>query len=171
MSTVVIKTIRGRQYRYLQESHRVNGKVVTTSIYLGPLAPKRHGGGFGTLFPNLVLGAAMLAGHAVKGNFKTRHYKEKPYVDQRARSIAEKAIRELDRRYAIDKTNADTFNASRARLPKEMLDEYERAQLKAAVPTEKKSTMSPDMKEFAERVASRSTASEAPAADEDDAES
>lgn len=32
----VIKIIRGRPYRYLQESKRVNGKVKTTSRYIGP---------------------------------------------------------------------------------------------------------------------------------------
>jgi hypothetical protein len=35
--TIVIKTIRGRQYRYAQHSYRVNGKVKTKSVYLGPV--------------------------------------------------------------------------------------------------------------------------------------
>jgi hypothetical protein len=37
----VIKTIRGRQYYYDQTSQRVDGKVVTTSIYIGPANPRR----------------------------------------------------------------------------------------------------------------------------------
>jgi hypothetical protein len=41
---LVIKTIRGRAYRYQQTSRRVNGKVVTKSVYLGPLHPKRRRG-------------------------------------------------------------------------------------------------------------------------------
>lgn len=36
MSYVVIKTIAGRQYRYLQTSYRVGKKVKTRSQYLGP---------------------------------------------------------------------------------------------------------------------------------------
>ena len=38
---IVIKTIRRRQYRYSQHSVRVGGKVKTTSVYLGPVDPKR----------------------------------------------------------------------------------------------------------------------------------
>jgi hypothetical protein len=38
---IVVKTIRRRQYRYSQHSVRVGGKVKTTSIYLGPVEPKR----------------------------------------------------------------------------------------------------------------------------------
>jgi len=34
---IVIKTIRGRQYRYQQSSSRIAGKVVTKSTYLGPV--------------------------------------------------------------------------------------------------------------------------------------
>src|SRR5258708_10338083 len=37
MSYVVIKTIAGRQYRYLQTSYRVGKKVKTKSVYLGPV--------------------------------------------------------------------------------------------------------------------------------------
>lgn len=35
MSYIVIKTINGRQYRYLQKSYRVGKRVKTRSIYLG----------------------------------------------------------------------------------------------------------------------------------------
>jgi len=38
---IVIKTIRGRRYRYVQHSVRVDGKVKTKSVYLGPMDPKR----------------------------------------------------------------------------------------------------------------------------------
>lgn len=37
MAYEVIKTIGGRQYRYLQETHRENGRVRTRNIYLGPV--------------------------------------------------------------------------------------------------------------------------------------
>ena len=33
---ITTKTIKGRQYRYRQRSYRVNGKVKTESVYLGP---------------------------------------------------------------------------------------------------------------------------------------
>jgi hypothetical protein len=36
MSYLVIKTIAGRRYRYLQTSYRVGKKVKTKSVYLGP---------------------------------------------------------------------------------------------------------------------------------------
>ena len=44
MSTVVIKTIKGRRYRYLQRSYRDGGKVRTESLYLGPVDGGRRKG-------------------------------------------------------------------------------------------------------------------------------
>jgi hypothetical protein len=38
MSYQVIKTINGRQYRYLQTSYRVGKKVKTKCVYLGPVS-------------------------------------------------------------------------------------------------------------------------------------
>lgn len=61
----VIKTIRGRQYRYLNESKRVNGKVVTKSRYLGPVHPKRKRGP--GVLGQLLGGGLSIAAHAVKG--------------------------------------------------------------------------------------------------------
>jgi len=37
----VIKTIHGRRYRYWQESKRLDGKVKTTSVYIGPVDKRR----------------------------------------------------------------------------------------------------------------------------------
>lgn len=71
---IVVKTIRGRQYRYFQVSRRVGGKVVTTSTYLGPVFPRRRrgdGAGF-LLFGLLSLGVA-----AAKGELRSGPYKEK----------------------------------------------------------------------------------------------
>jgi len=54
MAYIVIRTIRGRQYRYLQRSYRDGKKVRTVSEYLGPvgailLAPRRLGRAIGGL--------------------------------------------------------------------------------------------------------------------------
>ena len=37
MAYTIIQTIKGRQYRYLQRSYRVGGKVRTKRVYLGPV--------------------------------------------------------------------------------------------------------------------------------------
>lgn len=37
MSYIVIKTIKGRKYRYQQRTYRQGGKVRTETIYLGPV--------------------------------------------------------------------------------------------------------------------------------------
>jgi len=37
----VIKTISGRRYRYWQESKRVDGRVKTTSVYIGPVDERK----------------------------------------------------------------------------------------------------------------------------------
>ena len=42
MSRVVIKTIKGRQYRYLQRSYRDGDRVRTESLYLGPVGGGRR---------------------------------------------------------------------------------------------------------------------------------
>jgi hypothetical protein len=163
--TLKIKTIRGRGYYYNDVSKRVGGKVKTTSQYIGPVDPKRkrRGGGFGGLtLPTAIIGALAFAGMAAMGRLKTPHYKEKqrePLPVHRAKQIAEKQLEALDRHYAIDKTNADTFNASRARLPKEMQEAYQRAQMAAwrAVDAERErvsppTPMSPEMKAFNDRL-------------------
>ena len=41
----VVKTIKGRRYRYQQTSRRVNGKVKTVSVYIGPVDPIYAGPG------------------------------------------------------------------------------------------------------------------------------
>lgn len=38
----ITKTIKGKQYRYLQRSYREGGKVRTQSIYLGPIGAVRR---------------------------------------------------------------------------------------------------------------------------------
>lgn len=43
VSYIVIKTIGGRRYRYLQRSYRDGGKVRTKSVSLGPVEPRRRG--------------------------------------------------------------------------------------------------------------------------------
>jgi hypothetical protein len=60
---LVIKTIRGRAYRYSQTSKRVNGKVVTKSVYLGPVHSRRP------RRPGLLAGI----GGFVNANFKHEH--------------------------------------------------------------------------------------------------
>src|SRR5665213_2858950 len=37
MSSIIIKRVKGRSYRYLQTSRRVGNKIRTTAIYLGPV--------------------------------------------------------------------------------------------------------------------------------------
>lgn len=44
MSFIVIKTIKGRQYCYLQRSYREGGRVRTESLYLGPVSGGRRKG-------------------------------------------------------------------------------------------------------------------------------
>ena len=51
MAYEVIKTISGRQYRYLQETYRESGRVRTRNTYLGPIdgGVRRRGGVTGFL--------------------------------------------------------------------------------------------------------------------------
>jgi hypothetical protein len=63
MASVVVKTVKGKRYRYLQRSYRVGGKVRTESKYLGPAdggkrRPKINWAN--TLMGGLALGAYIL---------------------------------------------------------------------------------------------------------------
>jgi len=54
MAYMVVRTIKGRQYRYLQRSYRAGKKVKTVSEYLGPVgailrAPRRFAKAVGEL--------------------------------------------------------------------------------------------------------------------------
>jgi hypothetical protein len=178
--TLKIKTIRGRGYYYNDVSKRVGGKVKTTSSYVGPVNPKRKRIGVGTILANLLIGSAAFGGMAAMGRLKTRHYTDRPYTNQRAKSLANKALRELYAKYQMDDTHPDKFQASFDRLPQEMKDEvlagrkavFDRHQASQPrvkeVPTTKQ--MTPDMKEFADRLtahrakqAARAAAPSAPA--------
>jgi hypothetical protein len=50
----VIKTIKGRQYRYEQETYRENGRVRTHSVYIGPVDGGRRRKGLTGLLQELV---------------------------------------------------------------------------------------------------------------------
>jgi len=55
MAYEVIKTISGREYRYLQETYRESGRVRTRNTYLGPVdGGMRHRGGVTSLLQGLV---------------------------------------------------------------------------------------------------------------------
>jgi hypothetical protein len=55
MAYEVIKTIGGRQYRYLQETYRESGRVRTRNTYLGPVdGGVRRRGGVTALLQGLV---------------------------------------------------------------------------------------------------------------------
>jgi hypothetical protein len=186
MASISIKTIRNRQYRYLQWYE--GGSRVPKSQYLGPVNPKRkRRGGLlsGLTIPTALMGSLLVAGLAAKGRLGKpggRAYTNKsPDPLQRATQIAHKAVEAIDRHYAIDKTDAESFNASRARLPPEMQQEYQRAQMNVwrGVGAERERLqpalpVSPDMKAFSERVADvqreqgEKAKGEATAADEGD---
>ena len=71
--TIVIKTIRGREYRYLSWSYRVNGEVVTETKYLGPVKRKRglgNGAQFLKLGLQLALSEKARNGYVPRDKFK-----------------------------------------------------------------------------------------------------
>jgi hypothetical protein len=173
---IVTKTQKsGRQYRYAQHSYRVGGKVKTKSVYLGPVNPKRTrkpGVTVGEVVTNILMGGLAFAASAATGKLATPHYKPTPYDEGwREKKVLDDQLRRLDEHYLIDKTNAERFNETRARLPREMFQEYSRAQLALTrtYQTEKerhqpKADTPPAIKEFADRLASRADVVAAPPA-------
>lgn len=84
MSSVVIKTIKGRQYRYLQRSYRDGRRVRTESIYLGPI----EGGGRKGLLRRI--GEIMEANRAEPGTRLPNQMMEEGQRQAAARAEAEK---------------------------------------------------------------------------------
>jgi hypothetical protein len=125
MAVVVIKTIKGRRYRYLQSSYRVGGKVRTISRYLGPVdGPKRKKGklDFRGAGPGLLkLGIDALRGRANPPPYRTKHRES-----ARSLQIANKAQRELDRLYGLDRSSPERWRETYGRLGenKELLKEW-----------------------------------------------
>lgn len=121
---LVIKTIRGRKYRYLQHSYRENGKVRTKSKYLGPVGagirPRKMGATFFDFLANL----AILGGAVLLEESKLPHYKEHKAYDREAKKLDD-TFRALDTKYGISNANAQEYHQSRSRMPPEMREEYQ----------------------------------------------
>jgi hypothetical protein len=81
----VIKTVGGRQYRYLQRSYRDGGRVRTKSIYLGPVdATRRKRGLLREMIDELV---------------------RKPAWRESERDLQERLARETAERAVVDRNN------------------------------------------------------------------
>jgi hypothetical protein len=94
---IVIKTIRGRQYRYEQKSRRIGGKVVTKSVYIGPV-----GGGVRRK------GVVARIGEFLATNLRREHYfdweaalREQQQRDQQQAASKAKALNELHEKYGL----------------------------------------------------------------------
>jgi hypothetical protein len=93
MAYIVIKTIKGRQYRYQQRTYRQGGKVRTETIYLGPV----DGG-------QRRKGVLRRVNAFLKANFPPRH--GLPDEETMLRQYNEKVERERkEQEKAIDRLN------------------------------------------------------------------
>ena len=98
MAYIVIKTIKGRQYQYLQRTYRQGGKVRTETVYLGPV----NGGGRRR-------GLLRRVGDFVRANLTPRHGLPdeetmlRQYNDrvERERRERDKLLSELHDRYGL----------------------------------------------------------------------
>jgi hypothetical protein len=86
MAYIVVKTIKGRQYRYQQRTYRQGGKVRTETIYLGPVDGGRRRKGM-----------LRRLGELIEANVRTRRY-GLPDEETMLRRYNEKVQREQDAR-------------------------------------------------------------------------
>jgi hypothetical protein len=96
MAYIVIRTVKNRQYRYLQLSYREGDKVRTVSEYLGPV-----GGGFW---------ASRRAGRT-SGRVTAPRRRREPHVDEEAmlREVkAKEALKEAARKAADERFHLET---------------------------------------------------------------
>jgi hypothetical protein len=75
MTTEIIKTIKGRRYRYQQSSKRVGGKVKTTSKYIGPVDGRKRR--FKISWAATLMGGLAFGAHLAKYGTKSPRYKDK----------------------------------------------------------------------------------------------
>jgi hypothetical protein len=81
MPYIVIKTIKGKQYRYQQRSYREGGRVRTESIYMGPI-------GGGTRRKGLLL---RRIGDLIEANrSRVHHFDEEALMREAAEKKAER---------------------------------------------------------------------------------
>ena len=177
---LVIKKIGGRGYWYEQHSVRVNGKVVTKSIYVGPVAPIRKKksdpsipkkrGGFGFFIGGVVaLGIQGATGKAKLHRLSDmdKPLKATPSDGARDRNKMRDGVRALDRKYGVDRSNTESWRDTRARLSPELFEEhiqgeraaqreYQEARSAADLPTGQ-GQVAADMRAFSDRLASART--------------
>ncbi len=156
MSYTVIKTIGGRQYKYLQTSYRFGGKVRTKSIYLGPVGgvKRKKGGGFPPVNPaGVVLGAVKLGLYIAKNGTKSPRYSNKTHESGRTKSARDAKMRDLYKAYGIDTSSAPAFHATSSLLSAEQRVELMHRQAELGRGSKSPAAQSDEMKAFADRIA------------------
>jgi len=175
---LVIKKIGRRGYWYEQHSVRVNGKVVTKSIYVGPVAPIRKKksdpsipkkrGGFGFFIGGVVaLGIQGATGKAKLRRLSDmdKPVKATPSDGARDRNKMRDGVRALDHKYGVDRSNTEAWHDTRARLSPELFQEhgrgeraaqreYQEARSAADRSTKQEPQLAADMRAFSDRLAS-----------------
>jgi hypothetical protein len=181
MATVVIKTIKGRQYRYFQSTYRSGGKVRTNSKYIGPV-----GGGKrkrSTSVSDVLMNVFTLGVKAAAGELKERHYAKRRAPSHRSKHVADKATRELDRLYGLDRSTPERWRETweRLRANTELFNEWrqqqetvtnelhaEKARQQDAAPkSAEEKQLTASKQEFADRVNAHIAAQHARHADQD----
>jgi len=98
MAYIVIKTIKGRQYRYQQRSYRHGGKVRTETIYLGPVDGGRQRKGVLRRIADLIEANRTRRNGLPDEETMLQEYNEKIARDRQAR---DKALQELHALYGL----------------------------------------------------------------------
>jgi hypothetical protein len=159
MATEVIKTIKGRRYRYLQKSvYRPGRSPKTISIYLGPVdAPKRKKRrGLQLDLRGLAPGIAAIGIHVLLNGLKSPQYKTRDRISGRTIQANKQALLALYKSYGLDLSSPQALQQTRALLNADQEQELMHKVL--ALGREQhagraKGEMSPEVREFNERLA------------------
>jgi hypothetical protein len=163
MATRIIKTIKGRRYYYLQRSYRRGGRVLTKSIYLGPVdAPKRKKRKLD--LRGLAPGIAAIGIHVLLNGLKSPQYKTRDRISGRTIQANKQALLALYKSYGLDLSSPQALQQTRALLSADQEQELMHKVL--ALGREQhagraKGEVSPEIREFNERLKAHKAAQDA----------
>ena len=122
MAFVRIRTIKGQQYRFLEERWRENGKVRSRSKSLGPVDGRKKKAKIDWL-GSLMGGAFTLGPHVLKRGTGSPKYRDRSRESGRTRQVRAAKLAGIYRQFGVDMWRGQAMRATMALLTSEQRQE------------------------------------------------
>src|ERR1043166_1262669 len=120
MAFVRIRTIKGQQYRFLEERWREGGKVRSRSKSLGPVDGRKKKIAW---LASLLGGGVALGPHIVKYGTGSPRYRNRTNESGRMRQMREAKVAGIYRQFGVDMSSGQAMRATMALLTSEQRQE------------------------------------------------